>query len=104
MKDTFTKSISTLLQPNHRDLQTVLSKVKAIANLNQLVTPLLEPTLRPHCQVANLSSGILVMLAANSSVATQLRYQTPDYSFFVLVPREQSLPELERDLTPEMLL
>jgi serpin B len=34
----------------------------------------------------------------------ELRYQTPDYSFFVLVPREQSLPEFERDLTPEMLL
>lgn len=78
MKDTFTKSISSLLQPNHRDLQTVLSKVKAITNLNQLVTPILEENLRPYCQVANLCNGILVMLATNSSVATQLRYQTPD--------------------------
>ena len=78
MKETFTKSIATLLQPNHRDLQTVLSKVKAITHLNQLVAPMLEASLRPHCQVANLSKGILVMLAANSSVATQLRYQSPD--------------------------
>lgn len=78
MKESPTKPVSSLLQPNHRDLQTVLSKVKAIATLNQHIQPLLDPKLQPYCQVANLSNGILVMLATNSSVATQLRYQTAD--------------------------
>jgi hypothetical protein len=78
MKETPTRSISTLLQPNHRDLQTVLSKVKAIQTLNQLIIPLLDPSLQKYCQVANLSNGILVLLTANGSVATQIRYATPD--------------------------
>jgi hypothetical protein len=78
MKDTLTKSISALLQPNHRDLQTVLSKVKAIQTLNQIVIPLLDPSLQKYCQVANLANGVLVLLTANGSVATQMRYIIPD--------------------------
>jgi serpin B len=34
----------------------------------------------------------------------ELSYQAQDYSFFVVVPRERSLSDLERALTPEMLL
>lgn len=34
----------------------------------------------------------------------ELRYQAPDYSFFILVPRDRTLAELERDLTSEALL
>ena len=78
MKEPTLKSISTLLQPNTRDLQTVLSKVKAIQTLNQTVLPLLNDRLRSHCTVANLANGVLVLLVANSAAATELRYELPD--------------------------
>tara|TARA_R110000868_G_scaffold208515_5_gene457988 strand:+ start:2054 stop:2530 length:477 start_codon:yes stop_codon:yes gene_type:complete len=78
MKETSTKSVASLLAPNHRDLGTVLSKVKAIQTLNRTIIPLLEPRLQKYCQVANLANGVLVLLTANGSVATELRYATPD--------------------------
>ena len=78
MKDTPTKSASSLLQPSHRDLQTVLSKVRAIETLNHTLNPLLDPAIQQYCQVANLTNGVLVILTANASVATQLRYQAAD--------------------------
>lgn len=78
MKETPTKSVTAFLQPSHKELQTVLSKVKAIETLNNTLKPLLDPALQPYCQVANLTSGVLVILVANGSVATQLRYHTND--------------------------
>lgn len=78
MKESKTKSISALLQPSHRDLQTVLSKAKAIETLNRTLIPLLDPTIQKYCQVANLANGILVVLTANSAAATQLRYHVTD--------------------------
>jgi hypothetical protein len=78
MKDKPTLSISSLLQPNTRDLQTVLSKVKAIETLNHTIIPLLDPALQKYCQIANLTNGVLVILTANGSVATELRYHVPD--------------------------
>lgn len=78
MKETPTKSVTAFLQPSHKELQTVLSKVKAIETLNNTLNPLLDPALRPYCQVANLTNGVLVILTANGSVATQLRYHTAD--------------------------
>lgn len=78
MKDTMTKSVSAFLQPKHRDLQTLLSKVKAIETLNDTLNPLLDPALKAYCQVANLTNGVLVVLTANAAVASQLRYQTAE--------------------------
>lgn len=71
------QSIANLLQPTGRDLQTVLSKVKAINTLNEMVRGLLEEGLRKYCRVGNLSNGILVLLVDNSAVATQMRYVVP---------------------------
>jgi hypothetical protein len=78
MKETESKPVSALLQPNHNDLQTVLSKVKAIQTLNQTIIPLLDDSLQKYCQVANLANGVLVLLTANGSVASQMRYVIPD--------------------------
>jgi hypothetical protein len=78
MKESPFKSASDYLKPSHKDLQTVLSKVKAIENLNQQVLPLLDPAIQKYCQVANLHNGVLVILATNGSAATGLRYQSAD--------------------------
>lgn len=69
--------IANLLQPTGRDLQTVLSKVKAINTLNEVVQGLLDDGLKKYCRVGNLSNGILVLLVDNSAVATQMRYTVP---------------------------
>lgn len=78
MKDTKTKSVSAFLQPGYRDLQTLLSKVKAIETLNHTLNQLLDPALKEYCQVANLTNGVLIILTANASVATELRYSAAD--------------------------
>lgn len=78
MKETLTKSVSCFLQPNTRDLQTILSKVKAIQTLDNIFIPLLDPALQKYCQVANLTNGVLVILTANGSVASLLHLQNPD--------------------------
>lgn len=38
----------------------------------------LAPSMRQYCQVANITDNRLIMIVANSSVATQLRFQTFD--------------------------
>lgn len=78
MKDTTIKPVSDLLQPKHRDLQTLLSKVKAIETLNDTLRPLLDPALQNYCRVANLSNGVLIVLSANAAAASELRYQAAD--------------------------
>lgn len=78
MKESQTKPISALLQPSHRDLQTILSKAKAIETLNRTLIPLLDPAIQKYCQVANLTNGVLIVLTANGAVATQLRYHVTD--------------------------
>lgn len=78
MKETDVLPALAFLQPSHKDLQTVLSKVKAIETLNDTLKPLLDPVLQTCCRVANLTNGVLVILTTNSSAATQLRLQTGD--------------------------
>lgn len=77
MKDTV-KPISDLLAPNQRELQTILSKVKAINTLNQTIIPMLPANLQKYCQVANLSHGVLTILTSNGSAANELRYHLND--------------------------
>lgn len=79
MGDSFTKNAgSVLLEHGHQDLQFILGKVKKLTELSRLVSTFLDPTMLDQCQVANLAGNRLTMLAANGSVATQLRFQTQD--------------------------
>lgn len=73
MNDNHPKPITDLLQPNLKELQTLLSKIRAISLLNETVKNLLPSHLQKYCQVANLSNGILVMLTANGSAASELK-------------------------------
>lgn len=78
MKDTYTKAAADYLKPASNELLTVLSKVQAIDRLNKVFKPLVDDKYQRYCQVANLTNGVLVVLTANGSVATQMRYQTRD--------------------------
>lgn len=60
------------------DLHTLLVKVKQLESLNRQLAQYLEPNIAPYCQVANRVGSRLVLVVANGSIATQLRFQTPD--------------------------
>lgn len=69
------RQVSELLQPKHGDLQTVLSKVRAINTLNHAVQAILPAEVQKYCRVGNLSGGVLVLLVDNSAVATSMKYR-----------------------------
>ncbi len=78
MSDSFTKKAKNYLKSNQGDLQTVFSKIKALEEINKRVQRYLAPELQKYCQVANFTSYRLVILAANGSIATQVRFLTAD--------------------------
>lgn len=90
MSDHSSKKVNSYLQTDHMELQTLFSKIKALQELNKLVLPLLGEDIAKFCQVANLVEGRLVILAANGSIATQLRFMTPD-----LLKKMAGLPALK---------
>jgi len=63
---------------DNQDLQFVFAKVKKLAEINKKILELIDPAIRRSCQVANMAGNKLIIITANSSVATQLRYQIPD--------------------------
>lgn len=67
-----------ILNAAQGDLASLLSKAKHLAALQEAILPLLDPTVKKHCQAANVNDDTLVILTANGSAATQLRFQTPD--------------------------
>lgn len=70
------KKVTTFLEGGRHELQTLLEKVKFIEKYHLKVMDYLDPTVRQYCQVANIIENRLVMIVANSSVATQLRFET----------------------------
>lgn len=78
MNETKSKKVTTLLQSDQRDLGYIFSKAKELEKLNQRVMPYLGTTLAKYTQVANLTAKQLVLLVANGSVATQIRFQTSE--------------------------
>lgn len=72
------KTIADHLQKSGQELQSVLTKIKELERLNQKFLFHLDPALKNYCQIANWQNNRLIILAANASVATQLRFQIPD--------------------------
>lgn len=66
------------MRSNHSDLQTLLLKCKEIERLNARFLQLLDEPLRQYCLVANANQHCLILLVANGSIATQMRFLTPD--------------------------
>lgn len=67
------------------DLQFVLARAKKLSHIATKVMAYLDPTIAPYCQIANLTGNKLIILTANASIATQIRFQTAD-----LLPRLQA--------------
>jgi hypothetical protein len=72
------KKISSFIENDSRDLQTVYAKINMLDQLSSKVMIHLDATIAKYCQVANLVNGKLTLIVANGSVATQLRFQVND--------------------------
>lgn len=63
------------------NLETPLGKLivqaRAIEDLNQTFSKILDPALIAHCRVGTFENGILTLFAESASFATRLRYQVP---------------------------
>ena len=77
MNEPTSKKTDRFLQGNH-ELNSLLTKVKHLEELSKRIVPYLEEGMKPYCRVANLQNGKLTMVVANSSIATQFRFQTVD--------------------------
>jgi hypothetical protein len=78
VRDKNSKKIDDYLQSPNNDLRSLYAKIKVLEDLNQRVTTYLDKNIAEYCQVANLLGNKLVILAANGSIATQLRFQVSD--------------------------
>jgi hypothetical protein len=76
--DKSSKKAPAFLQSEHQDLKSLFGKIQLITELNTALKPCLDENLRDYCQVANLLGDKLILLAANGSIATQIRFQTID--------------------------
>lgn len=72
------KKTSAYLQTGQIGLGNLLSKVKEWNELNEFLATIIEPKLWKYCRVGGLQTGQLTILAANGSVASQIRFQTAD--------------------------
>lgn len=69
------KKADVYMQTGNRDLQFIFSKIKQLEEVQKQLAQYLGP-LAPLCQVGNLANGKLILMAANASIATQLRFQS----------------------------
>jgi len=72
------KKSSGYFQSNQMGLGSLLSKVKEWEAINQRLASLIDPVLWKYCRAGSIENHELVILAANGSVAAQLRFQTTD--------------------------
>lgn len=72
------KKATHFLQEENHDLQSLFAKVKLLEVLNQKVAACLDVNLVQYCQVANVVNQKLILVAANGSIATQIRFQNQD--------------------------
>jgi hypothetical protein len=78
MSNTFSKKADSYLKASHGDLGTLLKKITVLNELSNRLSTFLDEHTRKYCQVSNLTGTTLTLIAANGSVATQLRFQMPD--------------------------
>jgi hypothetical protein len=76
--DTDSKKASTYLKAASQDERSLFAKIKALQALNQKVAAHLEPHLATYCHVVHIIGHRLIIMAANGSVATELRLQAMD--------------------------
>ncbi len=65
----------TKLLREAKPLQSLFNQAQHLAQLQQLLDSQLQPAARPHCHVASLRQGSLLLVVTDGHWATRLRYQ-----------------------------
>jgi len=75
MTDNSSKKACDYLQAKNQNLQSILAKVKQLTELNTHFVKYIDPNIAQFCYVANVINDRLIVIAADGSVATQLRFE-----------------------------
>lgn len=78
MTDSIFKKANSYLESDNKAFRPILCKIKTISTLNQQLKPYLGAHLAAHCEVANIRDHTLILIAANASIATEIRLQAYD--------------------------
>lgn len=89
-----------LIQPE-TILGKLITQAKAIEDLNDSFTQMLEPYLIPHCRVGCYVSGVLTLFSDSAAWATKLRYSVPDLlSKLRVIPQWAGLRSIQIKVQP----
>jgi hypothetical protein len=77
MTDKPTKKPLAYLE-NESGLHVLMHRLKEIEQLNANVNKHLDAALKPYCKATSLANGKLTLVAANSSIASQIHFQSAD--------------------------
>lgn len=102
MKQPF-KSANDYLKTQNRDLLSLLAKIKIINGLNDRLSAYLDAPIRKFCTVANLEDHRLIIIVANSSIATHLHFQSNDLlKKFKSDPLLKNIKEIQCKVQPSL--
>lgn len=101
MRERSSKKVNAYLRIESKSLNMIVAKVQELAALNQKLALYLEPEISNYCQVANRQGNRLILIAANGSIATQLRFQGIDLvRKFKKDPVLQKIQEIQCKVRP----
>lgn len=69
------QSVRQLMTGSQTGFGKVLERARALSELNQQISGLLDDELARHCQVANIRDGRLIFACTSPGSATRLRMQ-----------------------------
>jgi len=67
------KSVQTLMQSHNPAFGQLLTHARVLNRLDQKLTTMVDPTLSPHCQVAEFRNHCLILVCSNATFATRIR-------------------------------
>ncbi len=95
------KKIAAYFGASHHELQSIIAKINHLQQLSQKISPYLDPDLTHFYKIANLIGNKLIIVAANGSIATQLRFQVTDLlKKFSLDPELKHIHQIECKVRP----
>jgi len=87
------KSVQSLMQNRDTGLGKLLTHARVLNHLDQKLTAILDPTLSPHCQVAEYRNNCLTLVCSNATFATRIRMISQQ---LLETFREEGISEIER--------
>lgn len=89
LKKDSVKKADFYLESENRNLQIILTHLRKIKKLNECLAEHLPVEIAHYCQITNLINQKLVLIAANASIATHIRFHSQD-----LIKKFAKIPEL----------